>query len=72
MKITRISAFQMDHPQHEGRYAWSGGRSATEFNGYVTKSIADGVPQRCEGTMQAASRPGGLAGVLGETVLVFE
>ena len=76
MKITRISAFQVDLPLHEGRYAWSGGNSATDFNSYVTKSIADGALQRREGTMQAAARPGPgvepIADVLREPVLVFE
>jgi len=34
----------MDIPLYGSRYAWSGGNLATEFNGYVTKSIADGAP----------------------------
>ena len=37
MKITRISAFQVDLPLHEGRYAWSGGNWVDDFDSTVTK-----------------------------------
>ncbi len=47
--------------------------SATDFNSYVTRSIADGAPQRAQGTMTASQAPGlGVApvmDVLGEPVL---
>lgn len=32
--------------------------SATDFNSYVTKSFADGAPQRSDGRMQASMQPG--------------
>ena len=32
--------------------------SATDFNSYVTKDIAEGAPKRVEGRMAAAARPG--------------
>jgi len=32
--------------------------TATDFNSYVTLSIADGAPQRCNGRMAAATSPG--------------
>ena len=32
--------------------------SATDFNSYVTRRIAEGAPQRKDGTMQASSAPG--------------
>jgi L-alanine-DL-glutamate epimerase-like enolase superfamily enzyme len=32
--------------------------SATDFNSYVTKSIAEGAPQRVHGRMAASSAPG--------------
>ncbi|GGK33178.1 cis-3-hydroxy-L-proline dehydratase [Salinarimonas ramus] len=48
--------------------------SATDFNSYVTTSIAEGAPRRVGGTMTAADRPGlGVTPrmeVLGEPVLV--
>ena len=49
--------------------------TATDFNSYVTVSIADGAPQRVNGTMTASDAPGlGIApkfDVLGEPVLVI-
>ena len=49
--------------------------TATDFNSYVTVSIADGAPQRTRGRMAAPTGPGlGVrprAEVLGEPVLVF-
>ncbi|MFN3192053.1 MAG: cis-3-hydroxy-L-proline dehydratase [Aureliella sp.] len=49
--------------------------SSTDFNSYVTQSIADGAPQRVDGRMSASAEPGlgvrpDLA-VLGEPVLVI-
>jgi L-alanine-DL-glutamate epimerase-like enolase superfamily enzyme len=32
--------------------------TATDFNSYVTVSIADGAPRRIHGRMAASSRPG--------------
>ena len=32
--------------------------TATDFNSYVTKSIAEGAPERRDGRMAAADRPG--------------
>jgi len=50
--------------------------TATDFNSYVTVSIASGAPQRVHGRMTAPTAPGlGVtprAEVLGEPVLVFE
>ena len=50
--------------------------TATDFNSYVTVSIAAGAPQRAHGRMAAPAAPGlGVtprAEVLGEPVLVFE
>lgn len=49
--------------------------SATDFNSYVSRSIAEGAPQREAGTMRASDAPGlGVEpdmAVLGEPVLVF-
>ena len=49
--------------------------TATDFNSYVTVSIADGAPRRVRGRMAAPAAPGlGVAPcleVLGEPVLVF-
>ncbi len=48
--------------------------SATDFNSYVTKPIADGAPQRRDGRMAAPTAPGlglsPIAGALGEPVFV--
>lgn len=47
--------------------------TATDFNSYVTKSIAQGAPQRKDGRMAASEAPGlGIAprpGVLGEAIM---
>ena len=32
--------------------------SSTDFNSYVTQSIANGAPQRVEGRMKASEKPG--------------
>jgi len=41
MKITRISAFQVDLPLHEGSYKWSGGKSVTTFDSTVVRVETD-------------------------------
>ena len=50
--------------------------TATDFNSYVTVSVADGAPQRARGRMSAPAAPGlGVsprAEVLGGPVLAFE
>ena len=50
--------------------------TATDFNSYVTVSIADGAPQRDKGTMRASNAPGlGITpklDVLGDPVFVVE
>ena len=35
MRITRISAYQVDLPLHEGTYRWSGGNSVTVFDSTI-------------------------------------
>ncbi len=32
MKITRIAAYRVELPLHEGRYSWSGGKSVSVFD----------------------------------------
>jgi len=41
MKITRISAFQVDLPLREGSYKWSGGKSVTTFDSTVVRVETD-------------------------------
>jgi len=41
MKITRIVAYQVDLPLHEGRYAWSGGKSVDVFDSTVVRIETD-------------------------------
>jgi len=41
MKITRIRAYQVDLPLHEGSYKWSGGRSVTVFDSTVIEVETD-------------------------------
>jgi L-alanine-DL-glutamate epimerase-like enolase superfamily enzyme len=41
MKITRISAFQVDLPLAEGRYAWSGGKSVSVFDSTIVRVETD-------------------------------
>jgi len=51
MKITRVSAYQVDLPLHEGRYAWSGGKSVDVFDSTVVRVETDegieGVGEVC-------------------------
>ena len=51
MKITRISAYQVDLPLREGRYAWSGGKSVGVFDSTVvvveTDADVTGVGESC-------------------------
>lgn len=41
MKITRISAFQVDLPLHEGSYNWSGGKSVSVFDSTLVRVETD-------------------------------
>ncbi|KAA3641770.1 MAG: mandelate racemase [Armatimonadetes bacterium] len=41
MKITRITAYQVDLPLHEGRYSWSGGKSVDVFDSTVVRIETD-------------------------------
>ena len=42
MKITRIAAYQVDLPLHEGNYNWSGGKSVSVFDSTVVRVETDG------------------------------
>ena len=41
MKITRIAAWQVDLPLHEGSYKWSGGKSVDVFDSTVVRIETD-------------------------------
>ena len=41
MKITKIVAYQVDLPLHEGKYAWSGGKSVDVFDSTVVRIETD-------------------------------
>lgn len=41
MKITRVLAYQVDLPLHEGSYAWSGGKSVEVFDSTVVRVETD-------------------------------
>jgi L-alanine-DL-glutamate epimerase-like enolase superfamily enzyme len=41
MQITKISAYQVDLPLHEGSYKWSGGKSVTTFDSTVVAVETD-------------------------------
>ena len=41
MKITRIAAYQVDLPVHEGSYNWSGGKSVSVFDSTVVRVETD-------------------------------
>ena len=41
MRITRIAAYQIDLPLHEGSYKWSGGKSVTVFDSTVVRVETD-------------------------------
>src|SRR6202142_2864403 len=41
MRITRITAWQVDLPLHEGSYKWSGGKSVTVFDSTVVAVSTD-------------------------------
>ena len=41
MKITRITAYQVDLPLHEGAYRWSGGKSVEVFDSTVVRIETD-------------------------------
>ncbi len=42
MKITKISAYQVDLPLHEGSYKWSGGKAVTVFDSTIVGVETDG------------------------------
>jgi len=42
LAITRISAFQVDLPLHEGSYNWSGGKSVEVFDSTIVRVETDG------------------------------
>jgi hypothetical protein len=37
LKITRIQAFQVDLPLHEGKYTWADGKSIEVFDATIVK-----------------------------------
>src|SRR6187397_3541135 len=41
MRITRIAAWQVDLPLHEGSYKWSGGKSVAVFDSTVVAIETD-------------------------------
>ena len=41
MKISRIAAYQVDLPLHEGSYRWSGGKSVTVFDSTIVRVETD-------------------------------
>src|SRR5207245_10382229 len=41
MKITRILAYRVDLPLHEGSYKWSGGKSVAIFDSTIVEVEAD-------------------------------
>ena len=41
MKITRIAAYQVDLPLHEGSYKWSGGKSVDVFDSTIVRIDTD-------------------------------
>ncbi len=41
MKITRIAAYQVDLPLHEGSYKWSGGKSVEVFDSTIVRVDTD-------------------------------
>src|SRR5438445_10228419 len=41
MRITRLSAYRVELPLHEGNYAWSGGKSVSVFDSTVVRVDTD-------------------------------
>ena len=41
MKITRIRAYQVDLPLHEGSYKWSGGKAVSVFDSTIVEVETD-------------------------------
>ena len=41
MKITKITAWQVDLPLHEGNYKWSGGKSVDVFDSTLVRVETD-------------------------------
>ena len=74
MKISAIRAYRVGLPLGKSRYAWSNENAVelfdsavvavetdggtTDFNSYVTRSVAKGATQRKAGCVTAADRPG--------------
>lgn len=44
MKITRIAAYQVDLPLHEGSYKWSGGKSVNAFDSTIVQIDTEAGP----------------------------
>lgn len=71
MKITRILAYQVDLPLHEGRYNWSGGKSVGVFDSTVVAVETDagitGYGEACPlGPVYLASYAAGVRAGLAE------
>ena len=56
MRITRIAAWQVDLPLHEGSYKWSGGKSV---------AVCDGSAVAAEPSAGVTGCGGGLGGLVG-------
>ncbi|MDA0809853.1 MAG: mandelate racemase, partial [Planctomycetota bacterium] len=41
MKITRIAAYRVELPLHEGSYKWSGGKSVDVFDSTIVRVETD-------------------------------
>ena len=57
MRITRISAWQVELPLHEGSYKWSGGKSVAVFDSTVVRV----QPTPASGSRQNATAISGRA-----------
>ncbi|KPJ97194.1 MAG: mandelate racemase [Gemmatimonas sp. SG8_28] len=44
MRITRIAAYRVDLPLHEGKYAWSGGKAVSVFDSTIVRVETDAGP----------------------------
>ncbi len=71
MKISKISAWQVDLPIHEGSYKWSGGKSVTVFDSTIVRVETDqgvvGFGEVCPlGSAYLASYPSGVRAGIAE------
>jgi L-alanine-DL-glutamate epimerase-like enolase superfamily enzyme len=71
MKITRLSAYQVDLPLHDGIYAWSDGKSITAFDSTIVRIETDaglvGWGESCPlGPVYLPSYAGGVRGGIAE------